>query len=153
MEENVRSAAQDQEESICVFVSDQHPSQPALVHLLPGCGLRGQSPVGLRLEQAAELQRHVGEGAAPSGSVLQHRDLAAQQVNTRSDESQTRDPHEAQSSSVSPSSCRYLHYTLDPEKIRYMDVPNVIMLIALNPAGQALAWNFLRANWEFLSKR
>ncbi|XP_034444137.1 aminopeptidase Ey-like [Hippoglossus hippoglossus] len=48
---------------------------------------------------------------------------------------------------------RYLQYTLDPEKIRFMDVSTVINLIALNPAGQALAWNFIRANWEFLSYR
>ncbi|CAB1439196.1 unnamed protein product [Pleuronectes platessa] len=48
---------------------------------------------------------------------------------------------------------RYLQYTLDPEKIRFMSVWNVINLIALNPSGQALAWNFIRANWEFLSRR
>ncbi|XP_053283791.1 aminopeptidase Ey [Pleuronectes platessa] len=57
-----------------------HPSQPALVHLLPGGGLRGEGSVGLCLEQAAELQRHLRDGAAPGGSVLQQRDLAAQQI-------------------------------------------------------------------------
>ncbi|XP_062245064.1 aminopeptidase Ey-like [Platichthys flesus] len=48
---------------------------------------------------------------------------------------------------------RYLQYTLDPEKIRFKDVWNIIDLIAMNPAGQALAWNFIRANWEFLHIR
>nr|XP_019964347.1 PREDICTED: aminopeptidase N-like [Paralichthys olivaceus] len=45
---------------------------------------------------------------------------------------------------------RYLEYTLDPEKIRLMEVGYIIELIAQNPAGQALAWNFIRANWEYV---
>uniref|UniRef100_A0A8C2X9V6 Aminopeptidase n=1 Tax=Cyclopterus lumpus TaxID=8103 RepID=A0A8C2X9V6_CYCLU len=44
---------------------------------------------------------------------------------------------------------RYLKYTLNPEKIRLMDVGSTILSIADNVAGQALAWNFIRAHWEY----
>ncbi|CAJ1057506.1 alanyl (membrane) aminopeptidase a [Xyrichtys novacula] len=47
---------------------------------------------------------------------------------------------------------RYLEYTLDPEKIRLMDVAPTILYIAENVAGQALAWNFIRAHWDYVSK-
>lgn len=47
---------------------------------------------------------------------------------------------------------RYLEYTLDPDKIRLMDVSSVITSIAVNEAGQALAWNFIRANWDYVSQ-
>lgn len=47
---------------------------------------------------------------------------------------------------------RYLEYTLDPDKIRLMDVSTVIVSIALNEAGQALAWNFIRAHWDYVSQ-
>uniref|UniRef100_A0A3Q4I5P4 Aminopeptidase n=1 Tax=Neolamprologus brichardi TaxID=32507 RepID=A0A3Q4I5P4_NEOBR len=47
---------------------------------------------------------------------------------------------------------RYLDYTLDPEKIRLMDVASTIYYIAQNSAGQALAWNFIRANWDYVSQ-
>uniref|UniRef100_UPI0037E79971 alanyl (membrane) aminopeptidase-like b n=1 Tax=Semicossyphus pulcher TaxID=241346 RepID=UPI0037E79971 len=46
---------------------------------------------------------------------------------------------------------RYLEYTLNPEKIRLMDVASIINDIARNVAGQALAWNFIRAHWEYVS--
>ncbi|XP_051239121.1 alanyl (membrane) aminopeptidase-like b [Dicentrarchus labrax] len=45
---------------------------------------------------------------------------------------------------------RYLEYTLDPEKIRLMDVASTINYIAKNVAGQALAWNFVRAHWDYV---
>uniref|UniRef100_A0A8P4KNK1 Aminopeptidase n=1 Tax=Dicentrarchus labrax TaxID=13489 RepID=A0A8P4KNK1_DICLA len=46
---------------------------------------------------------------------------------------------------------RYLEYTLDPEKIRLMDVASTINYIAKNVAGQALAWNFVRvAIWTLI---
>uniref|UniRef100_A0A3B3YW66 Aminopeptidase n=1 Tax=Poecilia mexicana TaxID=48701 RepID=A0A3B3YW66_9TELE len=45
---------------------------------------------------------------------------------------------------------RYLSYTLDPDKIRLMDVTSTVNLIAQNAAGQALAWNFIRAHWDYL---
>lgn len=47
---------------------------------------------------------------------------------------------------------RYLDYTLDPEKIRLMDVASTINYIAQNAAGQALAWNFIRAHWNYVSQ-
>uniref|UniRef100_A0A672ZCZ4 Aminopeptidase n=1 Tax=Sphaeramia orbicularis TaxID=375764 RepID=A0A672ZCZ4_9TELE len=47
---------------------------------------------------------------------------------------------------------RYLEYTLDPEKIRLMDVASTINYIAQNEAGQALAWNFIRAHWDYVSQ-
>lgn len=47
---------------------------------------------------------------------------------------------------------RYLEYTLEPEMIRLMDVSSVISSIALNEAGHALAWNFIRANWDYISQ-
>ncbi|XP_055019116.1 aminopeptidase N-like, partial [Boleophthalmus pectinirostris] len=47
---------------------------------------------------------------------------------------------------------RYLDYTLDPSKIRLMDVSSVITSIANNEAGQALAWNFIRAHWNYVSQ-
>ncbi|XP_078114099.1 alanyl (membrane) aminopeptidase-like b [Sander vitreus] len=48
---------------------------------------------------------------------------------------------------------RYLEYTLDPDKIRLMDVGSIISNIAWNPAGHALAWNFIRAHWDYVSQQ
>lgn len=45
---------------------------------------------------------------------------------------------------------RYLEYTLDPEKIKKMDAVSTINYIAKNVAGQALAWDFVRAHWLYL---
>ncbi|KAL7866778.1 hypothetical protein AOLI_G00145920 [Acnodon oligacanthus] len=47
---------------------------------------------------------------------------------------------------------RYLEYTLDPEKIRKQDATSTIGYIASNIVGQPLAWNFVRARWEYLFK-
>lgn len=47
---------------------------------------------------------------------------------------------------------RYLEYTLDPETIRLMDVASTVNYIAKNVAGHALAWNFIRANWEYVKQ-
>uniref|UniRef100_A0A672KWH6 Aminopeptidase n=1 Tax=Sinocyclocheilus grahami TaxID=75366 RepID=A0A672KWH6_SINGR len=44
---------------------------------------------------------------------------------------------------------RYLKYTLDPEKIRKQDATSTIISIASNVVGQPLAWDFVRANWEY----
>lgn len=57
-----------------------------------------------------------------------------------------------QSQSVLSLSYRYLEYTLDPEKIRLMDVASSITDVARNVAGQALAWNFIRAHWDYVSQ-
>uniref|UniRef100_A0A4W5R3V4 Aminopeptidase n=1 Tax=Hucho hucho TaxID=62062 RepID=A0A4W5R3V4_9TELE len=46
---------------------------------------------------------------------------------------------------------RYLEYTLNPDKIRKMDSVSTINYIARNVAGQAIAWNFVRANWNYIS--
>uniref|UniRef100_A0A4W5R4C7 Aminopeptidase n=1 Tax=Hucho hucho TaxID=62062 RepID=A0A4W5R4C7_9TELE len=45
---------------------------------------------------------------------------------------------------------RYLEYTLNPDKIRKMDSVSTINYIARNVAGQAIAWNFVRANWNYI---
>uniref|UniRef100_A0A673IDW7 Aminopeptidase n=1 Tax=Sinocyclocheilus rhinocerous TaxID=307959 RepID=A0A673IDW7_9TELE len=48
---------------------------------------------------------------------------------------------------------RYLKYTLDPEKIRKQDATSTIISIASNVVGQPLAWDFVRANWEYIFKQ
>ncbi|TRY87998.1 hypothetical protein DNTS_007025 [Danionella cerebrum] len=45
---------------------------------------------------------------------------------------------------------RYLGYTLDPSKIRKQDATSTITTIAGNVVGQSLAWDFVRANWEYI---
>lgn len=45
---------------------------------------------------------------------------------------------------------RFLDYTLDPNKIRKQDATSTIGAIASNVVGQPLAWNFVRARWEYL---
>ncbi|XP_072551486.1 alanyl (membrane) aminopeptidase-like b isoform X2 [Salminus brasiliensis] len=47
---------------------------------------------------------------------------------------------------------RYLEYTLEPTKIRKMDAVSTINHIARNVAGQALAWDFIRAHWTEISQ-
>ncbi|KAG7468182.1 hypothetical protein MATL_G00140110 [Megalops atlanticus] len=45
---------------------------------------------------------------------------------------------------------RYLEYTLDPSKIRKQDATFTIVYIANNVVGQSLAWDFVRARWEYI---
>ncbi|XP_074533301.1 aminopeptidase N-like [Halichoeres trimaculatus] len=45
---------------------------------------------------------------------------------------------------------RYLEYTLDPTKIRKQDATSTIVYIAGNVAGQSLAWDFVRARWNYI---
>ncbi|KAB5571695.1 hypothetical protein PHYPO_G00228010 [Pangasianodon hypophthalmus] len=45
---------------------------------------------------------------------------------------------------------RYLKYTLDPTKIRKQDATSTIIYVANNVVGQPLAWDFIRANWEYI---
>ncbi|KAM9469986.1 alanyl (membrane) aminopeptidase b, tandem duplicate 1 [Clarias gariepinus] len=45
---------------------------------------------------------------------------------------------------------RYLQYTLDPLKIRKQDATSTIVYVANNVVGQPLAWDFIRANWEYI---
>ncbi|KAK2838304.1 hypothetical protein Q7C36_013118 [Tachysurus vachellii] len=45
---------------------------------------------------------------------------------------------------------RYLTYTLDTSKIRKQDATSTIIYVANNVVGQPLAWDFIRANWEYI---
>ncbi|XP_073692522.1 aminopeptidase N [Garra rufa] len=47
---------------------------------------------------------------------------------------------------------RYLEYTMNPEKIRKQDATSTIGFIASNIIGQPLAWDFVRANWDYFFK-
>ncbi|XP_682987.2 aminopeptidase N [Danio rerio] len=47
---------------------------------------------------------------------------------------------------------RYLEYSINPEKIRKQDATSTIGYIASNVIGQPLAWNFVRANWDYFFK-
>ncbi|XP_072321578.1 aminopeptidase Ey-like [Eucyclogobius newberryi] len=45
---------------------------------------------------------------------------------------------------------RYLEYSLMPEMIRKQDATYTIVYIANNPIGQPLAWDFIRAKWNYI---
>ncbi|KAM9808144.1 uncharacterized protein ACB057_005988 [Neosynchiropus ocellatus] len=45
---------------------------------------------------------------------------------------------------------RYLSYALDPAVIRKQDATSVITSVASNRAGQRLAWDFVRTNWNYM---
>uniref|UniRef100_A0A671SFZ8 Aminopeptidase n=1 Tax=Sinocyclocheilus anshuiensis TaxID=1608454 RepID=A0A671SFZ8_9TELE len=47
---------------------------------------------------------------------------------------------------------RYLEYSIDPNLIRKQDVTYAIVYIAGNVIGQPLVWDFIRANWEHITK-
>ncbi|KAK7913538.1 hypothetical protein WMY93_013749 [Mugilogobius chulae] len=47
---------------------------------------------------------------------------------------------------------RYLEYSLDPNMIRKQDSTYTIVYIAGNPIGQPLAWDFIRAKWDYIYK-
>ncbi|XP_077084022.1 aminopeptidase N isoform X3 [Siphateles boraxobius] len=47
---------------------------------------------------------------------------------------------------------RYLEYTTDLNLIRKQDVIFAIVYVAGNVIGQPLAWDFVRANWEYIIK-
>ncbi|XP_005989844.1 aminopeptidase N [Latimeria chalumnae] len=47
---------------------------------------------------------------------------------------------------------RFLQYTLDPQIIRKQDATSTISNIAGNVMGQSLAWDFVRANWNYIFK-
>ncbi|XP_065178411.1 glutamyl aminopeptidase-like [Sycon ciliatum] len=48
---------------------------------------------------------------------------------------------------------RYLVWALDENKIRSQDSTSVIRYVASNSAGQLMAWDFVRANWNDLLER
>ncbi|XP_070823562.1 aminopeptidase N-like [Chaetodon trifascialis] len=45
---------------------------------------------------------------------------------------------------------RYLDYTLNPSKIRKQDATSTIQYVARNVVGMPLAWNFVRARWDYI---
>uniref|UniRef100_A0A672QLR6 Aminopeptidase n=1 Tax=Sinocyclocheilus grahami TaxID=75366 RepID=A0A672QLR6_SINGR len=47
---------------------------------------------------------------------------------------------------------RYLEYIMNPEKICKQDATSTIGYIASNIIGQPLAWDFVRANWDYIFK-
>lgn len=59
-------------------------------------------------------------------------------------------PRTAHHKSLLLGSIRYLTYTLDPQKIRKQDATSTIVYIANNVVGQSLAWDFVRAEWEYI---
>lgn len=48
---------------------------------------------------------------------------------------------------------RYIEYAMDENKIRSQDFFSVLTYIADNPVGNALVWDFTRANWEYMVNR
>lgn len=46
---------------------------------------------------------------------------------------------------------RYLSYTLNSTMIRKQDASAVITAVAANRAGQDLAWDFIRDQWDYMS--
>ena len=42
---------------------------------------------------------------------------------------------------------QFLNYSLDKDKIKPQDTAQVIIDVARNPVGRALAWKFIRENW------
>ncbi|XP_026886893.2 aminopeptidase N-like [Electrophorus electricus] len=44
----------------------------------------------------------------------------------------------------------FLSFTLNPVKIRKHEATSVIVQVARNKAGRALAWNFVRQNWKYI---
>ncbi|XP_064152815.1 endoplasmic reticulum aminopeptidase 2-like isoform X1 [Anguilla rostrata] len=48
---------------------------------------------------------------------------------------------------------RLIDLGMEGEVIRTQDLPSVIVTISRNPAGQALAWNFVRKNWKRLLEK
>uniref|UniRef100_A0A672T0K2 Aminopeptidase n=1 Tax=Sinocyclocheilus grahami TaxID=75366 RepID=A0A672T0K2_SINGR len=47
---------------------------------------------------------------------------------------------------------KYLEYSIDPNLIRKQDITYAIVYIADNVIGQPLVWDFVRANWEHITK-
>ena len=44
----------------------------------------------------------------------------------------------------------YLSASLNKSLVRTQDTPFVIQNVARNPIGRTLAWNFIKANWDFI---
>ena len=46
---------------------------------------------------------------------------------------------------------RYLHYSIDPTKIKMQDTARIIASVAMyNPLGRQLAWQFVQLHWAHI---
>ena len=45
---------------------------------------------------------------------------------------------------------RYLNIAITPTEVRKQDATKVLVYISENSVGQALAWDFVRSNWNYL---
>lgn len=48
---------------------------------------------------------------------------------------------------------RLLELGLEGKVIRSQDLSHVIMMVARNPQGHYLAWNFVKKNWDTLVQK
>lgn len=49
--------------------------------------------------------------------------------------------------------CRLLELGLEGKVIRSQDLSSVILMVARNPRGYHLAWNFVKKNWDTLVQK
>lgn len=99
--------------------------------------------MGLRLVRVQERQPGFGGGQAAARAVLHQEALAAEQVREAVPQ-----PVPVPVPVLTCLRCRFLHYCLDPDKIRKQDAISTIVSISNNAVGQPLAWDFVRAKWD-----
>ena len=49
--------------------------------------------------------------------------------------------------------CRLLELGLEGKVIRSQDLSTLILMVARNPQGHHLAWNFVKKNWDTLVQK
>lgn len=49
--------------------------------------------------------------------------------------------------------CRLLELGLEGKVIRSQDLSTLILMVARNPRGHHLAWNFVKKNWDTLVQK
>lgn len=49
--------------------------------------------------------------------------------------------------------CRLVEMGLEGKVIRLQDLSTLIIMVARNPRGQNLAWNFVKKNWNTLVQK
>lgn len=49
--------------------------------------------------------------------------------------------------------CRLLELGLEGKVIRSQDLSSLILMVARNPLGHHIAWNFVKKNWDTLVKK
>lgn len=49
--------------------------------------------------------------------------------------------------------CRLLDLGLEGKVIRSQDLSSLILMVARNPLGHHLAWNFVKKNWDTLVEK